>query len=152
MISLDHPAPHLPIRGLSFPDKKIVGDGQFPDFGMPQADRFIIHLRRLSAASPEDIRSAVQQRCLPMANHRRRYAVFGRQLRHRALALYWAQAPRGLWTPRHGCCVSALLIASFLENSKRQIAASVTRRFQGGGSVGLANCPIVAYFAGHERR
>nr|WP_231964638.1 hypothetical protein [Paracoccus aminovorans] len=95
MISLDYPAPHLPIRGLSFPDKKIVGDGQFPDLGMPRPDRFLVYLRRLSDASPEDIRSAVQQRFLPLADHRRGYAVFGRQLRHRALALHGLQRQAG---------------------------------------------------------
>ena len=87
MAPLNHPTSHLPVPGLSFRDKKTVGDSQLSDLGLQRPDQLLIHLRRESlAAALEDIRGPVEQHFLPLVDHRRMHAVFGRQIRHGALA------------------------------------------------------------------
>lgn len=85
----------------------------------------------------EDVRCAGQQSPLPLMDLRRMHAIFGSQLRNRALALHNFQRNTG-FEPR--IMVPAFLdslISSSLETSRRQIVAYVTVRFSGSSSGSL---------------
>jgi hypothetical protein len=106
------------------------------DLRVQIADCFFGKLGRRNslAAALEDACGTLKQRSFPLMNHRRMHAIFGRQLRHRALPLHGLQRhsrfERRIVVPafRH------VLISSRLETSRLQIIASVTVRFSGRSS------------------
>ena len=114
---------------LELSRQEIVGNGQFSDLGMQIAHRVLSKLARF-----EDACRPLQQRPLPLMDHRRMHAVIGGQFRHRALSLHGLQRhPR----PERRVVAYAFRhvpISSCLETSRRQIVASVTIRFSGGSS------------------
>ena len=135
LVLFDHAAPHLPIQGLSFRDKKTlatpalrswrVGRGPFlrlprpPQRPCPRARRFPPRLRGATASiggSSSDarhIRRPVPTPCAPLYGFRRH-----------------TRLERRIMVPafRH------VRISLSLEISRLQIVASVTVRFSGGSS------------------
>ena len=136
MVGFDHLPPHLPVQGLSFRDKKIVGDCQLPDPGVPLPDRLLVDLGGLLLpAALEDVRRPFEQRLLPLMDHRRLHAAIGSQLRYRALALHSFQRHASLEARLMVPAFRHVLISLSFETSRRQIVASVTVRISGRRSI-----------------
>jgi hypothetical protein len=94
---------------------------------------FLIDLGGIRAASLEDVGASVKQSLLSLMDHRRMHAVFGGQFRHCALALHSLRCHAGLEPRVMVPAFLHILISSLVETSRRQIAASITVRFAGGG-------------------
>jgi hypothetical protein len=68
--------------------KKIFGNNQLSDLGMKIANQILINPGGCNFAAPlQDASSILEQRFLPLMDHRRVNAVGGRHLRNRPLTL-----------------------------------------------------------------
>jgi|GEM_PF-3873449 len=91
----------------------------------------LVDLSGLLRAPPKDVRRPVQQRLLPLVDHRRMHAIFRSQFRHGALALHGLQRHASLEDRVVIPAFAHVLISSLLEINRRQFVASVTVRFSG---------------------
>lgn len=106
---------------------------------MQRPRRLFVDLGLPLAAALEDVGSPFQKGFLPLVNHRRMHPVLRGQLRLRALTLHGFQRHAGLEARVVVPAFRHVLISSFLETRRRQIAASVTVRLLEGSSIHYVN-------------
>jgi hypothetical protein len=86
-MEFNHPAPHFPVQGLSFRNKKSLATASSPISAC--CDRTVSSSTSLVFLAPRSKVSAapVPGGRSPPMDHYPMHAIFGGQLRHRALAL-----------------------------------------------------------------
>src|SRR4051812_46593176 len=101
-------------------------------------DRVLVDLGRLPATPLENVSGSIEERLLPLVDHRWMHAVRGGQFRNGAFALYSFERHARLEARVMIPAFAHVLISSSLEISRRHIVASVTVRISGSTSAGVS--------------